>query len=312
MRLFGFVTTGDGVLEASAVLSSVLEIVHDRIPVFSAVKERGQFGFCTVCRCDVSISHGGRADIKVHIASKKHQASLRAADNQASLTSFVRNDSDFGVIRAECLFGLNAFLVEHNIPLSVSDHAAPLFWKMFPRCDEAKRYACVRTKTTAIVREIAANAMAPLLDALKQRPFSIAVDGSNSRDSQLYPIVATYYVKEAARVESRLLCLGTIEGEATGQKIGHLILDEMKSRNLSIENLLAMSSDNANVMIGKKNGVTTVLRGAQPSLIRVGCPCYRINLAAHKAASCLPVKVDELLVDIFFLNSRKARNGKTN
>lgn len=280
-------------------------------PCLVPSKKGDKFGFCTVCCCDVNISHGGRADIKVHIASKKHQASLRAADNQASLTSFVRNDSDFGVIRAECLF--TPFLVEHNIPLSVSDHhAAPLFWKIFPRCDEAKRYACVRMKTMAIVREIAANAMPPLMDALKQQPFSIAVDGSNSRDSQLYPIVATYYVKEAARVESRLLCLGTIEGEATGQKIGHLILDEMKSRNLSIENLLAMSSDNANVMIGKKNGVTTVLRGAQPSLIRVGCPCYRINLAAHKAASCLPVKVDELLVDIFFLNSRKARNGKTN
>ncbi|KAH7977463.1 hypothetical protein HPB49_001747 [Dermacentor silvarum] len=78
------------------------------------------------------------ADIKVHIASKKHQASLRAADNQASLTSYVRNDSDFGVIWAECFF--TAFLVEHNMPLSVSDHAAPLFRKMFPRCDEAKHW----------------------------------------------------------------------------------------------------------------------------------------------------------------------------
>lgn len=230
---------------------------------------------------------------------------MRAADNQPRLAGFVRNDSDFGVIRAECLF--TAFLVEHNIPLSVSDHAGPLFRKMFPKCEEAKRYASGRTKTTAIVREMAANAETPLLDALKHQVFSIAVDGSNNRDTQLYPIVATYFVRETSRVESRLLCLGAIQGEATGQKIGNLILDEMKSRNLPLENLLAMSSDNANVMVGRKNSVATVLREAQPALIGVGCPCHLINLAAQKGASCLPVKVDEALVDIFFYLEKSSK-----
>ncbi|KAM7310378.1 uncharacterized protein ISCGN_007286 [Ixodes scapularis] len=98
-----------------------------------------------------------------------------------------------------------------------------------------------------------------MLDALKRRAFSIAVDGTSNRDSQLYPIVATYYVEETRKVESRLLCLETIEGEASGRKIGNLILDVLKSRDLPIANCLAMSADNANVMIGKKNGVAAVL-----------------------------------------------------
>ncbi|XP_040072417.1 uncharacterized protein LOC115328425 [Ixodes scapularis] len=139
-----------------------------------------------------------------------------------------------------------------------------------------------------------------MLDALKRRAFSIAVDGTSNRDSQLYPIVATYYVEETRKVESRLLCLETIEGEASGRKIGNLILDVLKSRDLPIANCLAMSADNANVMIGKKNGVAAVLKVAQPNLIVVGCPCHLINLAAQKGAACFPVKVDEILVDVFF------------
>ncbi|XP_042147359.1 uncharacterized protein LOC121836509 [Ixodes scapularis] len=147
---------------------------------------------------------------------------------------------------------------------------------------------------------MAANAEVPMLDALKRRAFSIAVDGTSNRDSQLYPIVATYYVEETRKVESRLLCLETIEGEASGRKIGNLILDVLKSRDLPIANCLAMSADNANVMIDKKIGVAAVLKEAQPNLIVVGCPCHLINLAARKGAACFPVKVDEILVDVFF------------
>lgn len=44
--------------------------------------------------------------------------------------------SDFGIIRVDCLF--TAFLVEHNIPLSVSGCTGPHFWKIFSKCDEAK------------------------------------------------------------------------------------------------------------------------------------------------------------------------------
>lgn len=61
-----------------------------------------------------------------------------------------------------------------------------------------------------------------------------------------------------------------------------------------------MSADNANIMICEKNGVAAVLKEAQPNLIVVGCPCHLINLAAQKGAACFPVKVYEILVDVFF------------
>ncbi|KAH8020891.1 hypothetical protein HPB51_008003 [Rhipicephalus microplus] len=101
---------------------------------------------------------------------------------------------------------------------------------MFPKCEDAKWYGCGRTKTTAIVGKMAAHSGNTMAEALKRRAFAIAVDGSNDSGSQMYPIVATYYVEESRNVESRLLCLQELHGEATGRKIGNLVLDALKSR----------------------------------------------------------------------------------
>ncbi|KAH6933520.1 hypothetical protein HPB50_015893 [Hyalomma asiaticum] len=140
-----------------------------------------------------------------------------------------------------------------------------------------------------------------IVDLIKKQ-----VDGSNDSGSQMYPIVATYYVEESRNVESQLLCLQELHGEATGRKIRNLVLDALKSRGIPIENCIAFSADNTNVMIDKKNGMAAVLKEAQENLIVVGCPCHLINLAAKKAA-CLPAKFDEVLVDIFFYLEKSAK-----
>ncbi|KAG0411479.1 hypothetical protein HPB47_011396 [Ixodes persulcatus] len=172
---------------------------------------------------------------------------------------------------------------------------------MFPKCDDAKRYGYRHTKATAIVGEMAADAESSMLEFLKRCAFSITVDGSNDSGSQMYPIMATHYVKESRNVESRLLCLQELHGEATGRKIGNLVLDALKSRDIPMKNCIAFCADNANVMIGKKNSLAAVLKESQESLIVVGCPCHLINLAAEKGATCLPAKFDKVLVDIFLL-----------
>ncbi|KAL1442126.1 hypothetical protein MTO96_046532 [Rhipicephalus appendiculatus] len=60
-------------------------------------------------------------------------------------------------------------------------------------------------------------------------------------------------------------------------------------------------------MLGKKNGVAAVLTEVQENLIKIGCACHLINLAAEKGAVCLPAKVDEVLVDIFYYLEKSAK-----
>ena len=59
------------------------------------------------------------------VASARHKKKAEAAEKSTKMTNFFSRTStvpdDLAVIRAETLFA--HFLVEHNIPLSASDHA---------------------------------------------------------------------------------------------------------------------------------------------------------------------------------------------
>ncbi|KAH6946095.1 hypothetical protein HPB50_011622 [Hyalomma asiaticum] len=185
--------------------------------------------------------------MKLHIALQKHQNYVRAAEGQGNTGSFFQNSHEDCAIHVECLF--TGFLVEHNLPLGICDHAGPLFWKMFLKCEDTKRYGCGRTKTTAIIGEMAADAENTMMEALKCHAFAVTVDRSSNSRSQMYPIVVTYYVVESRNVESRLLCLQELHGGATGRKIGNLILDAPKSCGIVVvEKCVAFSADNASVM----------------------------------------------------------------
>lgn len=107
-----------------------------------ASRKGEHYAFCTVCNCDISISHGRRTDVATHVASKKPASNVQCKEKQHRLQQFFgREGSD--VIHAECLF--TDFLLEHNIPLSASEHVGPLLHKMFPMSDVAKCYACSAT-----------------------------------------------------------------------------------------------------------------------------------------------------------------------
>ncbi|KAH6927356.1 hypothetical protein HPB50_002317 [Hyalomma asiaticum] len=116
---------------------------------------------------------------------------------------------------------------------------------------------------------------------------------------EMCPIVVTY-IDESRNVESQLLYLQELHGEATGQNIGNLVLDALKWHGVLVENCIAFPVDNANVMVGKRNSVAAVLKEAQENLIVYDCPCHLIKLAAEKGAACLPAKFDEVLMGIMY------------
>ncbi|KAH8008694.1 hypothetical protein HPB51_001580 [Rhipicephalus microplus] len=81
---------------------------------------------------------------------------------------------------------------------------------MFPDSKEAKNYACARTKTTAIVKEMANKAIDEVISHLQHALFSVATDGSNDagNDAKLYPIVVTFC---DSTVRTALLAMPALE-----------------------------------------------------------------------------------------------------
>ena len=65
------------------------------------------------------MSHGGKADVMKHINMQKHINNVHCIEKNQKLL-FAVDNSEQSIINAECLF--SAFLVEHNLLLSASDH----------------------------------------------------------------------------------------------------------------------------------------------------------------------------------------------
>ena len=140
--------------------------------------------FCQACNCDILISHGGRADIKLHCARKKHLENIPRWDKFlktkvpiSSVFPSARVKTDLSIIRAETL--LTNFLSEHNLPIATADHCSDLFRKMFPDSNIAQKFSCGRTKASSIIHVLAREEKIKTSDNMKHGPFVIGTDGSN-------------------------------------------------------------------------------------------------------------------------------------
>ena len=67
---------------------------------------------------------------------------------------------------------------------------------------------------------------------------------------------------------------------------------------IPIDRIAGIGTDGANVMVGSKNGVTTVLQRLNPQLIAVWCCAHRLSLVANWAAKDVPAlqNVQDVLV----------------
>ena len=94
------------------------------------------FAQCIICRIDFSVTHEGENYIARHNAAT--------------------SDWDQNITKAELLFA--GFLVEHNLPLAIADHAGNLFKATFPDLKIANKYKSGRTKTSHIANWISSKA----------------------------------------------------------------------------------------------------------------------------------------------------------
>jgi len=245
----------------------------DYADMFPGVVQRSQHGdsyaFCTVCRLDINISYGGVTDLKRHMETKKHQQLANAVSQTPKMSSFFTTDKGTNVIKAETLFA--EFIVEHGIPISVSDHAGKLFRQMFPDSQIAQKYASGRTKTTHIIETLGAESKKKILNNIRQSPFSLATDASNDyEDCKLFPICIRYVCADTGIVLSVLLALKECTKQATGVNIYELIKEEMIADNVPWNNMIFFSTDNDSVMIGVHKGLAAYLTKDAPNLYIAG------------------------------------------
>lgn len=129
-----------------------------------------------MCSSSFQISHQGKRDVVRHIDGNEHKRLVKAAGGCKPVsTYFIQDKAQDSVTNAEVLY--TGYILEHNLPFEAAAHAGPLFRKMFPDSEIAKKYGCAATKTAAIVNyAMAPEFHNPLVDYLQHGPFSVAID----------------------------------------------------------------------------------------------------------------------------------------
>ncbi|KAL8577304.1 hypothetical protein ACOMHN_048358 [Nucella lapillus] len=103
-----------------------------RAPCIRPFPQNAKRAWCDYCKVDFTVSHGGWNDVQNHLVTVGHERKSAAKNNTSALSAFgftqekEMTDKELQVIKAETLF--SHFWVEHNLPISASDHAGSAKW----------------------------------------------------------------------------------------------------------------------------------------------------------------------------------------
>ena len=252
---------------------------------------------CMICVTDISVSHGGRNDIMKHIKGKHHQEMVKSATSTRPLASFYKPQVSQSLIEAETRW--TTFVSKHNIAFLASDHATKLFAKMFPDSEIAKKFACGRTKTTAIIKQALAPHFLKKATQSMSNPFSIMMDESNDKTDKSSIILVRIFDSELRDVHTRFLDMPVVN-IGTARNLFEALKTSLTSKGLDFSKVVAFMSDTTNVMKGARSGVQKLIKNEHPTLYDVGCICHLADLTVKAAMKTLPIDIDQLFIDVFY------------
>ena len=272
-------------------------------PHITASSKGSRFAFCKVCTSNFCISHGGLNDIKRHVDGPVHKRKLTEMDRNQRIDGFI---SDIGKAHAKKVTSaelmMSQFIAAHNLPFQAADHLSDLFASMFPDSTIAADFRCKYTKAKAIICDaLDPHLKEPVLELAKAAPFNLLCDESNERGDhvKLLTVLVRLYDPAGGMVVTRHV--DTVEiTDLSAEGIFTALKTALEVRQIPFSNLMSFTSDTCNVMKGKKNGVIAKLRTLQPRIIDIDCVCHLVSLCVKTATKQLPLKVDELLVDIYY------------
>ncbi len=262
---------------------------------------------CTFCCSDFSVAHGGKTDVVTHISTKRHKEARKAIAASKSVLSFFRRDISSSTIKAESLWTM--FIAKHNMAFLSSDHANKLFREMFPDSEIAKKFACGRTKATAIVKE----ALSPFYHKKAvnnlSNAFSILTDESNDKIDKSCIILVRVMDSAVGDVKTRFLDMPVVN-VGNAPNLFRALKDSLEKHGLDFSKAMAFMSDTTNVMKGARSGVQKLIKDEIPTLYDVGCICHLANLTIKAGLQELPIDIDQLFVDIFYYFQHSSKRNQ--
>ncbi|XP_050515221.1 uncharacterized protein LOC126890380 [Diabrotica virgifera virgifera] len=273
--------------------------------------------YCTLCKKEFTISHGGLNDVVKHSKTNSHLkiTSSRAARNltsyfQAPGTSTSDRDRDDIIYKTSAA---EITSVYHTVKHSLSYNSLDCFQKLLPLmyADSkiAKNVKCGRTKSEAIVCEVLAKeALKDVVQNLKEDLFfSISTDASNKGNRKMFPICVRYFSFDKG-IQNKLIDFVESNDE-TADQITKVLCETLDKHNLKLSQVTSYGADNANVNFGSNHSVFTNLHSKNEKILKANCSVHILHNMSKFACDRLDIDVEAIILKIYghFSHSAKRR-----
>ncbi|XP_030752333.1 uncharacterized protein LOC115879579 [Sitophilus oryzae] len=258
-------------------------------------------GYCKVCQKNISVS-SGKLQLVRHQDSEAHRKKCKSVKKQPTLTSLIktgkeRTSLDVATKRADLY--ISAFVAEHNLPFTVTEHIPQLLAKVCCDSDVAKNIKCSRTKTTSIVKNIIGKLSSKnIYDILKSVKFSLIIDESTDLSTTKHLVLICRYF-DGNQIRDRFLTLIAMKSSKAVDIYREIVSFLNKNNVPFLNNLIGFASDGANVMAGAHESVMAKLKTDIPHIFLMKCVCHSFALCSSSACMKLPRAVEDCIRNIY-------------
>jgi len=280
------------------------EVSHDKKLCFCA--------FCEIYLAAKLSNIYRHAESEIHIIkneNKKKKDKNEMCDKNINVESLVPFDDEKKA--AEIRYA--AFIAEKNISFETAQDILTLFKEIGKDSKIIKGMTMNEKKCKGII----SNVLCPIetnrvVDILQNNKFSIFIDETSDISNQKWMTFLVRYVDpETLDSRSQLVKLINIDAKnSSAEKLFDAFLNEMWKLQIPFQNIIAMSCDNASVMVGKYSSFKTKLKDFCKNLLTFSCPCHSAALVAHSACNKIPDYCEEFVKKVAtFINSSPKRSA---
>lgn len=270
------------------------------------------------CRFCEKIITGGLSHLRRHALRESHISKVVSMKNQVRIADDQTNEFTLsGAAKERELISqqvtalelaMSAWVASKSKEMSIMDSLPELLKKFIPDSSVVKLLACGRTKTTGLIKNvIAPYAISQLSSRLEKSLFSLMVDESTDKCGTKYlVIIVRYYDNTTCGIKEDFLAIPEV-GDTTAMGLKNLIYKTLSEKKMTIKNCIGFASDNANVMLGKNNGLAALIKKDIPWLAIFGCICHSFALCSASACEQLPTEIVRFSNDIYTYVSNSAK-----
>ena len=126
----------------------------------------------------------------------------------------------------------------------------------------------------------------------KAKYFSIGTDSLNKGHMKMFPVTVQYFCEENG-IQKGLLDFYEDPFESSDAVAGKL-LGVLQQNNLDLENVSALSADNAPVNFGKRVSVYQKLKERHAGIVKANCKCHILHNCISNALKSLTLTLKQL------------------